>query len=147
MQQLLYAWRMSDEKILFAQRLMKAMETQGYKPEPAILEREFNLRYYGKPMTLQGVRKWLIGTSIPATDKILTLAKWLNIAPDELTFGKVLKQEIKTKNQQWQQNINYDEREVFEAFLALPTPQRKIVREVILAFSQAYPSQKDENIN
>ena len=55
---------MTNEKIRFAQRLIEAMQAQGYDPEPAILEREFNLRYFGKPMTLQGVRKWLIGTSI-----------------------------------------------------------------------------------
>ena len=47
---------MTNEKIRFAQRLIEAMQAQGYDPEPAILEREFNLRYFGKPMTLQGVR-------------------------------------------------------------------------------------------
>lgn len=129
---------MTNEKTLFAERLIAAMQAQGYRPEPAILEREFNLRHYGKPMTLQGVRKWLIGSSIPSTDKIITLAKWLKIQPEELTFGKELKVEIQQANQRWQQNISYNEREVFEAFLALPVPQRKIVREVILAFAKAY---------
>ncbi|RYY80205.1 MAG: XRE family transcriptional regulator [Moraxellaceae bacterium] len=129
---------MTNEKTLFAERLMAAMQAQGYRPEPAILEREFNLRHYGKPMTLQGVRKWLIGSSIPSTNKIMTLAKWLKIPPEELTFGKELKVEIQQANQRWQQNISYNEREVFEAFLALPAPQRKIVREVILAFAKVY---------
>lgn len=131
---------MNDEKLLFAQRLITAMQAQGYKPEPAVLEREFNLRHYGKPMTLQGVRKWLIGTSLPSAHKIVTLAKWLNIPPEELTFGKELKVEIQQANQRWQQNISYNEREVFEAFLSLPAPQRKIVREVILAFAKTYTS-------
>ena len=36
----------------------------------------------------------------------------------------------------------FQEREVFEAFLALPAPQRKVVREVIQAFSRAYPAEK-----
>ena len=34
----------------------------------------------------------------------------------------------------------YQEREVLEAFLNLPAPQRKIVREVILTFAQAFPA-------
>lgn len=131
---------MTNEKTLFAQRLIAAMQAQGYKPEPAVLEREFNLRYYGKSMTLAGVRKWLIGTSIPSTDKIITLAKWLKIPPEELTFGTDIKLQIEEKNQRWQQEIGYSEREVFEAFIALPTPQKKIVREVIMAFAKAYPS-------
>lgn len=131
---------MTDEKTLFAQRLIAAMQAQGYKPEPAVLEREFNLRHYGKSMTLHGVRKWLIGTSTPSTDKIMTLAKWLKIPPEELTFGTEIKLQIQEKNQRWQQEIGYSEREVFEAFIALPTPQKKIVREVIMAFAKAYPS-------
>ncbi len=131
---------MTNEKTLFAQRLIAAMQAQGYKPEPAVLEREFNLRYYGKSMTLAGVRKWLIGTSIPSTDKIIALAKWLKIPPEELTFGTDIKLQIQEKNQRWQQEIGYGEREVFEAFIALPTPQKKIVREVIMAFAKAYPS-------
>ena len=135
---------MTNEKTLFAQRLIAAMQAQGYKPEPAVLEREFNLRYYGKSMTLHGVRKWLIGTSIPPTDKIIALAKWLNIAPEELTFGTELKLDIHEKNQRWRQEIGYGGREVFEAFIALPSPQKKIVREVIMAFAKAYAVTKSK---
>jgi hypothetical protein len=39
----------------------------------------------------------------------------------------------------WDDGIGFQEREVFEAFLALPAPQRKIVREVIQTFSKAFP--------
>ena len=35
--------------------------------------------------------------------------------------------------------FGYQEREIIEAFLALPVPQRKIVREVILTFARAFP--------
>ena len=129
---------MTNEKILFAERLKAAMQAQGYQPEPAILEREFNLRHYGSSMTLQGVRKWLLGTSMPSTEKIMTLAKWLKIPPEELTFGQEIKIEVQQANQHWQQNISYNEREVFEAFLALPSLQTKLVREVIVAFAKAY---------
>jgi hypothetical protein len=76
-------------------------------------------------MTLQGVRKWLIGTSIPPTDKIIALAKWLKIPPEELTFGTDIKLKIQEKNQRWQQEIGYSEREVFEAFIALPSHPTK----------------------
>ena len=88
-------------------------------------------------MTLHGVRKWLIGESIPPYEKIITLANWLKIAPDELTFGLEIKQKIQQENTRWTEEIGYQERELFEAFLSLPAPQRKIVREVIIAFAKA----------
>lgn len=115
------------------------MEKAGYKPEAAVLEREFNQRYYGQGVTLHGVNKWLKGQSIPRLDKIETLAKWLRIPPEELTFGLAIKQQVKESRTRWDEGIGYQEREVFEAFLALPAPQRKVVREVIEAFAKAFP--------
>ena len=126
-----------DNKATFAAKLIDAMTAQGYKPEAAVLEREFNLRHYGKRIGLHGVRKWLIGTSIPPYDKITTLAKWLKVPPEDLTFGLEINQKIKQENKNWQEAISFQEREVFEAFLSLPAPQRKVVREVIIAFAKA----------
>jgi transcriptional regulator with XRE-family HTH domain len=124
----------------FAERLHAAIEKAGYKAEAAVLEREFNQRYYGKGVTLHGVNKWLKGQSIPRLDKIETLAKWLRIPLDELTFGLEIKQQIKEDRARWDDGIGFQEREVFEAFLALPAPQRKVVREVIQAFARAFPA-------
>jgi len=124
----------------FAERLRAAIEKAGYKAEAAVLEREFNQRYFGKGVTLHGVNKWLKGQSIPRLDKIETLAKWLRISPEELTFGLEIKQQIKEDRARWDEGIGYQEREIFEAFLSLPTPQRKIVREVIQTFAKAFPA-------
>ena len=124
----------------FAERLRAAIEKAGYKAEAAVLEREFNQRYFGKGVTLHGVNKWLKGQSIPRLDKIETLAKWLRIPPEELTFGLEIKQQIKEERARWDDGIGYQDREIFEAFLALPTPQRKIVREVIQTFAKAFPT-------
>ena len=126
----------------FAERLRTAIEKAGYKAEAAVLEREFNQRYYGKGVTLHGVNKWLKGLAIPRLDKIETLAKWLRISPEELTFGLEIRQQIKEDRARWDDGIGFQEREVFEAFLALPAPQRKVVREVIQAFTKAYPVQE-----
>lgn len=128
---------MKTQKHEFAERLQAAMLKAGLKPEAAILERGFNLNYYGKGMTLQGVNKWLKGESVPPYDKIIALAKWLSIPPEELTFGLDINNQLKEKNQRWKEAAGFEDREVFEAFLNLPAPQRKIVREVILAFAKA----------
>ncbi len=129
-----------DKKLEFTKRLVEAMQQQGYKAEAAVLEREFNLRHFGKSMTLHGVNKWLKGESIPPYEKIITLAEWLKVPPEELIFGLDVKQKIERENKRWNEEIGYQERELFEAFLALPATQRKIVREVILAFKSAYPN-------
>ena len=129
---------MTSEKLLFAQRLIAAMQAQGYQPKPAILEREFNLRHFGEPVTLQGVRKWLIGTAIPSADKLLTLAKWLNVPPEELAFNKDMQKALEQREINWQEEIGYKDKEIFDAFVLLPAPQKKVVREVIVAFAKAY---------
>jgi hypothetical protein len=112
------------------------MERLGYAPRPSVLEREFNLRYWGKPMTLHGVRRWLRGETMPSNDKIKVLAEWLGEAPQDLGFG-----ENGLKNAQERQNrlistYGYQEHELMEAFLSLPVAQRRMVREVILTFAR-----------
>jgi len=47
---------MKNVKQFFTGRLREAMVKAGFKPEPAVLERNFNLRYFGKRATLHGVR-------------------------------------------------------------------------------------------
>lgn len=127
-----------DPRKQFSEALKVAMTAKGYPAKASVLEREFNLKHYGKPITLHGVAKWLRGESLPSHDKVITLAKWLEIEPSELIYGFEVKKEIDESKRRWQHAIGYQEREVFEAFLNLPAPQRKIVREVILAFSRAY---------
>lgn len=132
---------MENSNNKFAQRLRAAMQAAGYEPKPAVLEREFNLRYMGKPMTLHGVRRWLLGESLPKQDKVLVLAEWLRIPPQQLRYGVEVEQRIQQQRARWDEGIGYQEREMFETFLALPAPQRKIVREIIQTFAKAFPAE------
>ena len=128
---------MDKTKQNFAKRLKEAIEAAGYEAKPAVLERNFNLHYFGKPMSLHGVRRWLLGETLPPQDKLIALAKWLRVAPDELRYGAEISTEIQQARQRWDEAISYRERETFEAFLNLPAPQQKIVREVIFTFAKA----------
>lgn len=130
-----------DEKAQFSQRLRKAIENAGYTLRPIVLEREFNTRYWGRSVTVQAVRRWLRGEAIPSQEKLQVLADWLKIEPHVLRYGEQSVQKIRAKVQKWDDGIGYQEREVFEAFLALPAPQRKIVREVIQTFAKAFPAE------
>ena len=128
-----------SSKTQFAARLIQAMRDGGYSPKPSVLEREFNQRYWGKPMTLHGVRRWLLGETLPSQDKLVVLAEWLGVPPHLLRFGEEVAGRIEERRERWDSGIGYQERELFEAFLNLPVPQRRVVREVILAFAKAYP--------
>lgn len=120
----------------FGKRLRDAMTAAGYAPRPAILEREFNLKYMGKPMTLHGVRRWLRGETIPPEDKLVVLARWLKIEPQVLRFGSA-PNEVREDRLAWENAISYQERETFEAFLALPATQKNAIREVIMGLAKA----------
>lgn len=126
------------QKLQFANQLKAAMVAKGFPPKAAVLEREFNLRFFGKPITLHAAGKWLRGEAIPRNDKVVTLAKWLEVEPADLVYGLEIKEEIQKKKARWVNEVGYQERELFELFLDLPAPQRKVVRDVIVAFHLAY---------
>lgn len=113
------------------------MVRAGYEPRPAVLEREFNQRYWGRPMTLHGVRRWLQGETLPTQNKLLTLAEWLGVEPQALRFGNEVTKAVRARRKAWDEGIGYQEREIFELFLKLPVPQRNVAREVIIALARA----------
>lgn len=128
---------MDDAKTQFADRLRAAMTASGYEPKAAVLEREFNTRHWGKPMTLHGVRRWLRGETLPSQDKLITLAEWLKVPPHELRFGNEATQRA-VQRTSWDSGIGYQDRDIFVAFLRLPVPQRRLIREVILTFAKVH---------
>lgn len=130
---------MKNAKQQFAERLTKAMEAAGYEAKPAVLEREFNLRYLGTPMTLHGVRRWLLGEVLPSQDKVDALEGWLKVKFPHAKPVHVPRRMVREEGAKagWQGSIPQQERELVETFLALPLQQRKIIREVILAFARS----------
>jgi len=121
----------------FAQRLLAALERAGVPPKPAVIEREFNQRYWGKPITFHAARLWLRGETLPSQDRLLCLAEWLGIEPQTLRYGDEIPKAAREKRKRWDEGVGYQEREIFELFLKLPVPQRKVAREVIVALAKA----------
>jgi transcriptional regulator with XRE-family HTH domain len=77
-----------EEKAAFAQRLTLALRRS---PEPVQgateLALRFNLRHPGAAISAQTAHKWLTGRAIPTSDKLATLADWLNVNPHWLHYG------------------------------------------------------------
>lgn len=131
---------MENTRQKFSARLRSTLEMAGYEAKPAVLERDFNLRYWGKPVTLHGVRRWLKGEALPTEDKLLVLAQWLRIDPRTLRFGEEVNEQIKRQRQLYE-SVPHQEREAIETFLELSPARRRLIREVIMNFAQAEQAQ------
>jgi transcriptional regulator with XRE-family HTH domain len=123
-----------DEKAAFSDRLKKAMTAAGYEPRPAVLEKQFNSRYWGKSLTFQAVSRWLNGQSIPSQEKLQVLAEWLAVEPQALRYGEETVRKVKAKQDRWAKMAPED-RDLVDALLALPMAKKKVVKEVVMAFS------------
>ena len=127
-----------DQKLEFAERLRAAMLAAGLEARPGVLLNLFNTHYWGRSVTFQAVSRWLRGEAIPGQDKLITLAEVLKIEPEVLRFGEKVRKSVQVKRQRWEEGVGYLERETFDAFLQLPAPQRKLIREVILTFAKVH---------
>ena len=125
-----------DEKAEFAERLKQTMLAAGYEPRPSVIEREFNQRYWGRSISFQAARQWLPGKAVPQQDKLQILADWPKIGPQILRFGGEAIRSVQEKKKRWEEAVTGPEREVLEAFVNLPAPQKKVAREVILALAK-----------
>ncbi len=77
-------------------------------------------------------------------DKLQVIAQWLKVEPQALRFGDQAVSAIREQRAKWQDPGFYQEREAIDAFLALPVEQRKVVREVIMAFARAGEADTDD---
>ena len=137
-----------NEKEKFTTNLRRILIEKGYEPKASVIEREFNLRHYGKPIGLHAVARWLRGEGLPSLARLQTLAKWLEIDIQELVSDEkayqVAKLEKKKESNKyiWESAASYQDQTLFQIFLNLPQEQKKVVREVIMAMDKAYRSGK-----
>jgi len=122
----------------FSRRLCAAMTMAGMDISGTMLERAFNRKWTGTPISVQTAWGWINGKTIPRQDKLQTLARLLKTDPHTLQYGVPPPLSIAERKKEWEDRITYAERETLEAFLRLPSPQRLVVREVIMAFAGLY---------
>mgnify|MGYP000727006262 FL=1 len=121
----------------FAERLRSALDAVGVRPSPTVVANGFNQRYWGRSITPHTARNWLLGQSMPTQDKLVVLAEWLQVSPDELRFGKAASaQRLADADPQFEQ-LDMADREMISRYLGLPAPDRKTVREVVAAMTVA----------
>ncbi len=125
------------ESQAFSERLRKALEAVGVRPSPTVVANEFNLRYWGRSITPHTARNWLLGQALPTQDKLVVLAEWLQVSPDELRFGKTSSAlRLADADPEFKQ-LDMADREMLKRYLSLPKAERKTVREVVTAMAVA----------
>lgn len=127
----------STETLAFSERLKSALEASGVRASPTVIAHEFNLRFWGRSITPHTARNWLMGNSLPTQDKLRVLAEWLQVAPEELRFGRGPgKLRIHDEDAQIEA-LNLADREMVTRYLTLAPTARRTVREVVIALSVA----------
>lgn len=124
---------MKDEKAEFAARLRAALKDARIEVSAAVLEKRFNSRYGGAPVTAQAISGWLNGKAIPRQDKIRVLAAIVGMDPHELQYGG--KSRVGEGRPAWEA-MTTPERAMVDAYLSLPTSQRKLVRDLVAALTE-----------
>lgn len=121
----------------FAERLRLALHGMGIRPSPALVANEFNLRYWGKSITSNTARNWLLGKSIPMQDKLRVLADWLHVSADELRFGSVAPI-ARSQNASFDASaLSMQDRDMLAKYVGLSVADRKTVCDVVAALAVA----------
>ena len=127
---------MKDEKAEFAARLRAALKDAGIEPSASALEKRFNSRYGGAPVTVQATSQWLNGRVIPRQDKMRVLAALVGVDPHALQYGTG-KAKVGDSRIAWAQGLSAQDRAMVDAFVHLPAAQRRLVRELVAALAAA----------
>ena len=130
----------ADEKHAFSQRLLLALKRSKKKIDgPAALALQFNLRHHNEPITPQAAYKWLHGIALPSSDKIDTLAEWLNVSPHWLRFGppdtakavRVTGASQAMERSGTYETLNAEEKKLLTQLRGLTEHQRHLVGELV----------------
>lgn len=126
----------TDERANFADRLRTALVAANQPVGASALCRAYNLRADGAAVTAHGVRKWLKGEAIPTHEKILIIARWLNVHSSWLRFGDAENGQYdvlpSTKEQ-----LSNEYLVLIRDVAALPASAQTIIRDIVDAFLRA----------
>ncbi len=120
------------EKVLFSERLKKALNNANHPISPTYLSNEFNNRFDGQPISVQSANNWLLGKAIPSQNKLSLLAIWLNVSAQWLRFG-----EDEDEDEDDMNNIlDIDLINVINKYKLLEQSQKNIVKQLIDEFTK-----------
>jgi transcriptional regulator with XRE-family HTH domain len=130
---------MKSEQAAFGERFRAALKAQGQSESPKEIA-DLLPRYGGTPVSAQAVSGWLTGKSVPRQANLRALAKMLRMDPHALQYGDTAGRHVREPPKAWK--IAAADQLAIDAFLALPSQQRKAIRELIGPFAGASASRR-----
>ena len=128
---------MSDERQAFARRLAEAMRSKGYEAKPCVLLVLFNSHYKGRSIGFSSASKWLRGMTLPEQDKLQVLADLFGVDPQTLRYGRPARSgHVSEPQAAWPAGTGARDRQVFEAYLALPARHRDMIEVMVAALGK-----------
>jgi len=125
---------MDKEKADFARRLRAALHDADIEASASVLEKRFNQRYEGAPVSEQAIGQWLNGRVMPRQDKLRVLAAIVGVDPEVLQYGS--KPRVGEGRLAWDA-LAAPDKAMVDAFLALSPAQRKLVRDLVAMLAAA----------
>jgi hypothetical protein len=125
-----------EKKLAFAARLRGALIPLGVLG-PTQLALKFNLRYDGQLVSTQAAHKWLSGDAVPASDKILILAKWLGADPHWLRYGAAEDTELSAvAHSEQRENFSAEDLALLETFHRLDASKKRVLKALLRVLLQ-----------
>jgi len=116
----------------FSERFRKALLEAGVPQSPTVIAHEFNLRYWGRSVSLYAVRNWMLGYSMPTQDKLRALAQWLDLSPNELRFGpEPVTLQVVREAHPTDADMTAADRAMVARYMQLTEHQRKLVCDLV----------------
>jgi transcriptional regulator with XRE-family HTH domain len=97
---------------------------------------QFNLRHHGTSVSAQTAHKWLSGRAIPTSDKLKTIADWLNVDEHWLHYGSPPVKAEKGKKGSGGKSVqpSADAIALAQKIQALPPHRRYLLEELVSQF-------------
>lgn len=131
----------AEERANFSERLKSAAGAAHVPWSPSGFARAFNVRAGGDSVTSHGVRKWMVGESIPTQGKIVILAAWLGVSSAWLRFGEG-EAKIASATVMSESAISTADLAMLRAIASLPEPARQAIRDIVEVMAHNFSAKK-----
>lgn len=121
------------ERISFADRLRTALESAQQPTSPTAFALAYNMRAPGAKVSVHGARKWLRGEAVPTQEKILVLARWLNVHAAWLRFGDAENAAFSLVPP-GEENLTTDQLTLINDIISLSAPVQTVIRDIVDSF-------------
>ena len=127
-----------DESSDFAGRLCSALLAAGQPIGATAFSRAYNAQAGSVAVTPHAARKWLNGEAVPTHQKVVILARWLNVQAWWLCFGGP-ESERYNQDQPGSPTLSRDNSVLIHDVMSLPATSQTVIRGIVDVFMRALP--------